>query len=371
MGDDYSVRLLRRLTHTPLALKDTLGDKLYDAYISSMLTPFSIDEVRLMERKTLYQVSTKCGDDKTFYRFGFNGQEKDNELKGKGNVNTAEFWEYDTRLGRRWNIDPVDQISISNYACFGNNPILNTDVRGDSTNNSSNSIVKLKNLTVDVVKSTPQLASSLYNESCNTLNLDKNRVSQGFNGAANLTFGVLGTIGSIAYIGGTEGGGAPLGGAAALTLSLGEVSMGFTQLISAISGKQTDNESLHNFATPAGMAMNETQFKEYAPLVDASAGMVPAVFGGGNLNSIGDAINNVIKNPSIDKSILKPGLELTDAALDNVGFAKESTSTVAKIQKVSSTKTQAITVIQQKFINTYKVQADNTKQTLIKPLILK
>jgi hypothetical protein len=84
MGDDYSVRLLRRLTHTPLALKDTLGDKLYDAYISSMLTPFSIDEVRLMERKTLYQVSTKCGDDKTFYRFGFNGQEKDNELKGKG-----------------------------------------------------------------------------------------------------------------------------------------------------------------------------------------------------------------------------------------------------------------------------------------------
>jgi hypothetical protein len=132
MGDDYSVRLLRRLTHTPLALKDTLGDKLYDAYISSMLTPFSIDEVRLMERKTLYQVSTKCGNDKTFYRFGFNGQEKDNELKGKGNVNTAEFWEYDTRFGRRWNIDPKPNVSISNYATFANNPIWFSDVAGDT-----------------------------------------------------------------------------------------------------------------------------------------------------------------------------------------------------------------------------------------------
>jgi hypothetical protein len=37
------------------------------------------------------------------YRYGFNGQEKDDEVCGSGNLNTAEFWEYDTRLGRRWN----------------------------------------------------------------------------------------------------------------------------------------------------------------------------------------------------------------------------------------------------------------------------
>jgi hypothetical protein len=169
MGDDYSVRLLRRLTHTPLALKDTLGDKLYDAYISSMLTPFSIDEVRLMERKTLYQVSTKCGDDKTFYRFGFNGQEKDNELKGKGNVNTAEFWEYDTRFGRRWNIDPVDQIGISNYACFANNPIFLVDIKGDEVRNGD------------------KIASEKYKEKADDLikNLEKyenqHRIKKGMN----------------------------------------------------------------------------------------------------------------------------------------------------------------------------------------------
>ena len=35
------------------------------------------------------------------YRFGFNTQEQDNEVCGNGNLNSAEFWVYDTRLGRR------------------------------------------------------------------------------------------------------------------------------------------------------------------------------------------------------------------------------------------------------------------------------
>lgn len=46
---------------------------------------------------------------------------------------TAEFWQYDARLGRRFNIDPKPNPSISNYACFNNNPILFVDVRGDTT----------------------------------------------------------------------------------------------------------------------------------------------------------------------------------------------------------------------------------------------
>ena len=65
------------------------------------------------------------------YRFAFNGQEKTDEMAGSGNHNTALFWEYDTRLGRRWNLDPKPQISISDYACFGNNPILFSDMLGD------------------------------------------------------------------------------------------------------------------------------------------------------------------------------------------------------------------------------------------------
>lgn len=66
------------------------------------------------------------------YRFGFNGQEKDNEIYGDGNSTTAEYWQYDARLGRRWNMDPVLNVWESPYACFRNNPIISNDVNGDS-----------------------------------------------------------------------------------------------------------------------------------------------------------------------------------------------------------------------------------------------
>ena len=77
----------------------------------------------------------------TGYRYGFNGQEKDDELSGNGNVNTAEFWEYDSRLGRRWNIDMWAYASESQYSTFSNNPIYNYDILGDKWKNSNDAAV--------------------------------------------------------------------------------------------------------------------------------------------------------------------------------------------------------------------------------------
>ena len=65
------------------------------------------------------------------YRFGFNAQEKDDEVYGKGNLMTAKFWEYDTRLGRRWNLDPKPRVGISDYSVMDGNPIWKNDVLGD------------------------------------------------------------------------------------------------------------------------------------------------------------------------------------------------------------------------------------------------
>ena len=65
------------------------------------------------------------------YRYGFNGMEKDDEVAGKGNSYTAEFWQYDSRLGRRWNIDPVVKPHRSPYDAFSNNPIIMIDPKGD------------------------------------------------------------------------------------------------------------------------------------------------------------------------------------------------------------------------------------------------
>ena len=63
------------------------------------------------------------------YRYGFNGQEKSKEVFE--NSTTAEFWQYDSRIGRRWNLDPKPIVGLSNYSSFGGNPIAHSDRLGD------------------------------------------------------------------------------------------------------------------------------------------------------------------------------------------------------------------------------------------------
>jgi hypothetical protein len=65
------------------------------------------------------------------YRYTFNGQEQENELNPS--ITSALYWMYDGRLGRRWNVDPRPNPSVSSYATFANNPIIFSDLLGDTT----------------------------------------------------------------------------------------------------------------------------------------------------------------------------------------------------------------------------------------------
>ncbi len=67
-----------------------------------------------------------------FYRRGFNGMEKDDEFKGKGNSYTTEFRQYDPRIGRWLSLDPLMTKSpgMSPYASFNNNPLYFSDPTG-------------------------------------------------------------------------------------------------------------------------------------------------------------------------------------------------------------------------------------------------
>jgi len=67
------------------------------------------------------------------YRYGFNGQEKSTEIDPAGNSMMAEFWQYDARLGMRWNVDRRSVSGFSPYATFRNNPIFFIDIKGDTT----------------------------------------------------------------------------------------------------------------------------------------------------------------------------------------------------------------------------------------------
>jgi RHS repeat-associated protein len=77
----------------------------------------------------MLQVGRELND--STYRYGFNGQEMSNEIKGSCNSYTALFWEYDPRTGRRWNLDPVIKSGESPYSTFHNNSIFFNDPLGD------------------------------------------------------------------------------------------------------------------------------------------------------------------------------------------------------------------------------------------------
>ena len=68
----------------------------YNYYAFGMLQP---------ERYGLANATAAGG-----YRYGFNGQEKSDEIASS--VTSAEYWMYDARLGRRWNIDPLFSLSL-------------------------------------------------------------------------------------------------------------------------------------------------------------------------------------------------------------------------------------------------------------------
>lgn len=64
------------------------------------------------------------------YRYGFNGMERDDEIKGSGNSYTTEFRLLDPRLGRWPSTDPVTHAQFSPYSTFDNNPIYWIDPAG-------------------------------------------------------------------------------------------------------------------------------------------------------------------------------------------------------------------------------------------------
>ncbi len=68
----------------------------------------------------------------TAYRYAFNTQERVPELNESHY--TSLYWEYDGRLARRWNRDPVIKSWESSYLTLSDNPNLFMDPKGDKSN---------------------------------------------------------------------------------------------------------------------------------------------------------------------------------------------------------------------------------------------
>jgi len=65
------------------------------------------------------------------YRYGYQGSERDDEAKGRGNSYTTFYRQLDTRVGRWFSIDPVYKTHLSPYNSMSNNPLIRVDPKGD------------------------------------------------------------------------------------------------------------------------------------------------------------------------------------------------------------------------------------------------
>jgi hypothetical protein len=115
----------------------TISDRRIPVAAGSVLNHYIADVISSQDYYPYGSVMPGRNSSSEDYRYGMNKQESDKEISGTwGTHYSAMFWEYDSRLGRRWNVDPVVKPWESSYSCFNNNPIFNRDVYGNDATKS-------------------------------------------------------------------------------------------------------------------------------------------------------------------------------------------------------------------------------------------
>ncbi len=114
----------------------------------------------------------------------------------------------------------------------------------------------------------------------------KSRTGQFIGGAWNFTTGTVGTIASVAYIIGSSGTGAILGGAIALQFSLAEMAIGTTQMIDAAFAKKM-HDKIQNPGSITGLISYGVDSK-YAAYWDALGQFTPTMGMSGGVRKINE-----------------------------------------------------------------------------------
>ncbi len=111
---------------------ETVSDRKFSVGSGSAVSYYNADVISATDYYNFGMQMPGREFNTTNCRFGYNGMEKDDEVKGAGNSYFAAFRGYDSRTGRWSSIDPVDKAFISPYAAMSDNPILRVDPDGDN-----------------------------------------------------------------------------------------------------------------------------------------------------------------------------------------------------------------------------------------------
>jgi YD repeat-containing protein len=106
---------------------DTAGGTWAKYYLPNIVSANDYYAFGAMENGRTYQISNDSS-----YRYGLNGQEKDNQIQGQNIDYTATDWEFSSWTRQRWNMDPVNKPNESPYSVFNDNPNLYSDPTGES-----------------------------------------------------------------------------------------------------------------------------------------------------------------------------------------------------------------------------------------------
>ena len=130
--------VLSTITDKKIAVVSGSNSSLIDHFTADIATAQDFYPFGMLMPGRTYTASTA-----TNYRFGFNGKENDNEVKGVGDEQDYGQRYYDPRVGKFLSVDPLTEKYpwYTPYQFSGNTPIWATDLDGLEPNPSTQGIV--------------------------------------------------------------------------------------------------------------------------------------------------------------------------------------------------------------------------------------
>tara|TARA_Y100000310_G_C20645932_1_gene796567 strand:- start:1200 stop:2042 length:843 start_codon:yes stop_codon:yes gene_type:complete len=254
--------------------------------------------------------------------YRFQGQEHQDET----GWDSFKWRNADPALGRFFNVDPLAEkyVQWTPYAFSGNMVTAHRELEGlepaQVNYNTGEVLLPGDQITHNVpVGFTPVNHPEPGRQAPET---PGDKIARG---AETTLFGVVGTVASGAYVAATEGAGAALGGAAAFTLSLGEIVIGITQMVDGINEYFTEEVSEQSEVVQQSSSLPGLVGygigSENAPLLDALGQFGPAPLSGGI--GIVDAAKQLKQEKNVQNA-----LNLYDSVNDLEGAVSETKNVI-------------------------------------------